>query len=150
MDEETLALFDVDKNHLVEEFTVHPKRYGTCAHRLAEARKDVGEADAALAVVKAELTLRFRKDPERYGFPKATDSVVDAYVISHSRFRTAQAAVLAAKHKMNLLQAAVNTLEQRKACIEALLKLLLGEFWAMPKLPNEIKANLSRERRTRV
>jgi len=44
--------------------------------------------------------------------------------------------VIQARHKADVLQGMISTLEQRKKAMESLLSLLMGEFFSVPKLPS--------------
>lgn len=145
--DDTLSLFDIDRENLIAEFSQHTRMYGEYALKLADARKHLEERKAKYEIVQAELSLAVRKNPEEFGLEKTTEAMVQAAVVVHETSKIAHTKVINAKHQMDVLQATVTTLDQRKSCIEALLKLLLGEFYSMPKIPNETKAELSKRSR---
>ena len=146
--------FAVDKNRLDEEWVRHIPLYHSHADQLADAREALERAKAAEEVsdddrkyIAAQLDLAVRKDPMAYGLEcadgkKPTEGAIGNAVTVSKRYRKAQQAcydardvVIKAKHKTDLLESAVKTLDHRKKAIEDLVTLRLKDYFSEPRLP---------------
>lgn len=130
------SYFDIDRMDLVSELDGQTRLYGEHAMRLADAKKAHAEAEAERKVTWAEVAMRVRTDPGAFGLKdKPSNDAVEEAAQLQDEYRQAVKAEIRAKHKVDVLQAAVSTIEHRKRVMEMQLELLVREFWAMPKMP---------------
>lgn len=129
--------FEIDKNHLPEEWCNHPKHYYRRATKLADAREAWERAKAERDVIAADVEKSVRLTPSEFGIEKVTEAAVNAAVTLDKRHRDANHRVIQAKHAVDMAQAAVDTLDHRKHALENMVKLLLAEFFSVPKEPPE-------------
>lgn len=129
--------FDVDRNRLDEEWATFPKTYYEYAEKLADARAAHERAKTEEEIVEAELDRRIRMMPEKYGLEKVTEPAVEKTIILQTRFQDARRARIDAKHKLDVIQAAVDTLDAKKYGLQDLTKLQLNAYYAnaQPKDP---------------
>lgn len=126
--------FNLDPHRLDEEWVEQPRHYHRHAEQLAQAEKDFEYDKTQLKLTEAEVELAVRKRPEKYGLAeKTTEAVIKAAVATHSRVRLAHQAVLESGHRVDLLKAAVRTLEHRKAALENLVQLHLAGYYSAPR-----------------
>ena len=126
-------IFEPDKNRLDEELVKQPRLYHQYADQLADARRDHEMAESEMKVVEAEVSLLVRRRPDRFGIEKVTEDAVKKTVLLDKRVRQAEKEVILAKHKVDLLSAAVTALDHRKRVLEKLVDLRLADYYAEPR-----------------
>ena len=129
----TGPIFDVDKNRLDDEWIDQPRRYFNWAVQLEDARDSLEEAKAEFDVVKSEVDLAIRTNPDDYDLPKVTDKSVAAALITQPEYKEAQQAVFDAKYRVGVIQAAVTALDHRKRALEKLVDLHGQKYFASPR-----------------
>jgi len=134
----------IDKFALDEEWLNQPPFFHEYAEQLANAKRETEEAKNELELTKAELDLSIRKNPDAYDIPKITEKVVENVVIVQREVQEAQQKVIQAKHKEDLLGAAVRTLEQRKTALENEVKLALADYYSTPQADLEAMSHMER------
>ncbi len=140
-------IFDIDKNRLDEEWINQPKRFFRWAIDLEGARDVLEDAKAEFDVVKSEIDLAIRSDPEDYEeLPKeaveknkVTEKMVAAVVPMQKEYKEAQQVMFEAKYRVGILQAAVTTLEHRKRALEKLVDLYGQQYFAKPRASENSK-----------
>jgi len=125
--------FEIDPNHLDKEWTLHPIVYHDMALKLADARKAYERASAEEDVIEAEVSLAIRRDPNKYDLPKATEDTVKQAVKLDQKYQRARMKAIGAKHDLDVLQAAVTTLEHKKYALQDLVKLRLADYFSEPR-----------------
>lgn len=142
------SLIEPDKDLLDEEWVRQPKLYHTYAVKLANAKMNVEEAkadydlaEAELKRVAGEVSLKIRKEPNKYGIEKITEDAVNSRVINSNAYKEARSDVDAAaavildyKHKVDIIAAAVRAIEHRKESLENLVKLVLADYYSTPRI----------------
>lgn len=114
---------DIDKNRLDEECEAQPGLVYTWGCKLADAKKELAEAQADLEVTKAEVAADVAANPAKYGLTKTTVDAVAAAVTSSKDVKAAQGTVIDARHLVDVTQAAVNALDHKKRMLENLVDL---------------------------
>ena len=109
-------------------------RYGV---ELADAQKEHNEAKAYLDLVKAEVQLDIRKRPEVYGLAKVTEETVKATVIVDPTSRQALQQMYEAKHRVDILDAAVPGIAHRKKAMAKEVDLFFADYFSRPKATGE-------------
>lgn len=127
--------FELDPNRLDEEWCNQPRLYHAYATKLAHARKTHEEAKASRDIVSAEIEMDVRKNPEKYGLAKITEESVKKAVTLSSRYALANQEVIETRHDMDVVQAAVDTLDHRKKALENLVQLWSQNYFSEPKKP---------------
>jgi hypothetical protein len=133
--EEVESVIEIDMGRLDEEWVRQPALFLKYAAQLADARQEHAEAKADIDVVRADVSKVIRGDPDRYGVTKVTEASIDAAVTTHKQVEDAVAKAGKAKHRMDLLQAAVDALEHRKKALENLVFLHGQEYFSEPRTP---------------
>lgn len=129
----------IDEHNLDREWVDQSPKYFKWAARSAEARLRFDDAKAELEVVKAELGLKIRKQPERYGLDKITEVVVAAAVLMRGECADAVEKLHQARYDHGIAEAAVKALDQRCTALEKLVKLRLADYFSEPRAPEGAK-----------
>lgn len=155
------SLIEVDKNRLDEELVNQPRRYYHFAKRMADAKeqweyaradKDILEDE--LKEVDAQLSLAIRKDPPSFGLEKVTEDAIKHTVLTHRKHAVAQVKVyekqkeiIKLRHLVDILEAAVKALDNRKMTLESLTYLQNANYYATPRLPPADKERVQKMER---
>jgi hypothetical protein len=129
-------ILKIDANRLDKEWIAQPQFYFQYASKLADAKQKVEEAKAELDLVRAEAERKIRRKPEKYcPGEKVTEGGVKCALENREEVKQAQQQVLTAKHRVDILQAAVSALDHRKTALENLVRLTLSNYMASPRAP---------------
>ncbi len=161
---ETSELLDIDRNVLDKEWLDQPKhmwRYGTMladAWNVLRTAKTNAEVQwAELKRLAAKIDLDIRKNPANYKIDKITETVVanavlvdPKYTRKQERCFEADREVNQAYHDVDILKAAVEALQDKKASMENNVRLYGMQFWSEPKATGDNKSMVDdmRMRRT--
>jgi len=126
---------EIDRNRLDDEWVDQPKLYKNAAENTANARLEYNRAKAELEIAKAEIDREVRKNPERFGLSKVTETTVASAVSLHPRCKEAMDALITMKHELDVAEALVSALDHRKKALEDLVKLFLADYFAKPRAP---------------
>ncbi len=127
------SISDIDEFALDKEWSRQTRIYMTYALQLAEAKKELLDAKAALDLIKAELDLRIRECPENYGLKKVTEPAIENAIILRKDYKLALKAMHHAKHKVDTFQAVVDGMEHRKKALENLVVLEGRNYFSAPQ-----------------
>ncbi len=130
---------EIDPLRLDEEWLNQPAQRQIWGEQLADAQFEQDQAKSMLEVVRAETDRDVRDNPEDYGVTKVTETSVANAVIVHPSVRQATKKLNEARHKVNVLQAAVDGLEHRKRALTVLVELQGQDYFATPKMPAGVK-----------
>lgn len=98
----------------------------------AAAKRDLEEAKSQLEATRAMIAKEVRADPEKFDLERATvDATKDAVQLDE-RYQAAEAKVREAKYKVDMLAAALNTLEHKKAALQNLVTLHGRDYFSEP------------------
>lgn len=139
MKDQSDGFLQIDEFNLDQEWINQPRLYYKWAAKSADARQRSDEAKAELEVVKAELSLAIRSNPEKYGFAKVTEVVVAAAVLQQEECENALQNFHNARHDYDIAQVAVSALDQRCKALEKLVTLKMADYFSEPKAPREAK-----------
>lgn len=137
--EKDFDYFEIDPDQLREEWLLQVKVFRKHALELAGKRADYERAKARLAVVEAELDYEIRLEPEKFKVGHITEPVVKRTIILQPAHKKAVEDCIKAKHEMDISQADVDTLEQKKRALENAVRLHLSVFWSDPQVGPEAK-----------
>jgi len=111
----------------------------------AAMRKELDEAEEELGLLRAQIDMKIRKDPESFGIVKITETAVSNMILVQDDYQDALSNVNKARYEKTISDGAVKAFEQRKSMLEALIKLHGQSYFAGPEIPR----NLSNEREER-
>ena len=147
--ERVVSDFEINEYALDKEWLKQPPTVERYAREEAEAKLRYTESKNRLEVVKAEVALSVRQDPQAYGFDKATDKLVEALVSADERCKRAQQELAEAKHEADILQGGCNALEHKKKALENLVTLHISGYYSNPKSPKQSEeSDIARRRRS--
>jgi hypothetical protein len=116
-------VFGIDKFNLDKEWISQPKLVFNFAQQLAQAKRELEERKAQYDVIKADVEMNIRKDPEKYGLAKVTESAISSTVCMQDEYKQANQAIIKAKYDVDICQGAMNAMEHKKAGLQDLVKL---------------------------
>lgn len=97
--------------------------------------------------VKAELDAEIRDDPESFDLEKVTETSIQSAIIRSDKYQEAlkqyhqaKKDLNAAQNEVNQLFSCVNTMDQRKAALEGLARLLNQSYFSAPAEPKDLSA----------
>ena len=132
------SFLTIDENRLDEEWLGQPKLYFEWAKKAADARRDFDDAKNGLEVVKSEVSLEVRSDPEKFGVgTKLTEKIVDAVIMDDVRVAAAMQKVNDARHVFEIMAGAVSALDNRKTALVKLVDLRLSDYFSEPRASKE-------------
>lgn len=153
------SFLDIDLNELEVEWRNQPRLFHDYATAKSDAEKEVSETKAEwdvttaeakeeLDLVTAELDASIREKPSDYGLEKLTEPLIKATVLRQEEYQAAQkkltevkykaaVALAEARHKADILEAAVKALDQRKIALGKEVDLWLGGYFSTPRASTE-------------
>ena len=146
---DNFELLDIDPNNLDKEWLNQPRFFFRYASELADARRDHESAKAELKVVAAQKSNRFRKKAAIKG-EKTTESQISSLVQSNSDYVLAEQQMIAARHRMDVLDAAVTALEHRKHALENMVRLHGQSYFATPRSSSDNKDVVENSRKKNI
>ena len=105
---------------------------------LAQSEKDQDESKERLDLVKATLDNLIRKNPEKYGLDKITETVVQNTILMQDDYKEAMAEYLQAKYDAKVILGAVRAADHRKSALEMEVKLFSSQYFAGPSIPRDL------------
>lgn len=141
----------IDKDSLDEEWLMQSilnHKYGLF---LAEAKQKWNRAKEKTKTIKSELILEANKGGKDLIGTSATVASVDAWVRTQPEYKDAKEDEIECEFKVNILESAVFSFQQRKAALENEVQLWRGSYYGEPKdktMDDEIDNNKrSRQRK---
>src|SRR6056297_521106 len=136
MDDILKELVKIDIHRLDVEATIQPELFIKYSSELSEAKKLMDLAKFNLELVEAETASYVRDNPEEFGLEKITDKIVSTQVLLSEECKEAKQKLINRKNEVDVLQAAVNALEQKKRMIEQAITLFGQQYFSIPKTRN--------------
>lgn len=141
------AILGIDKNLLDDEWIAQPKMCLVWSLQLENAEDDFEAAKTNFEVVKAEVELEIRNNPERCDeLPegaveknKVTEKMVASAMIRQTKYAEAQQEWIQAKYRVGVLRAAVKSIDHRKKALEKLVDLHGQQYFASPRASDRSK-----------
>jgi hypothetical protein len=130
----------IDKYSLDLEFEKHPMLYHEFAMDLILAEEERDTAKDKLELIRSQLDLAIRSDPKLFLIDKLTEGAINSTINQNKKFQESQATYNKAVNSVRVLKVAVESLNQKKAALENLVRLYLGEYYSK-EAPREIKEN---------
>lgn len=132
----------IDEMALDVEWLRQPELMAKYARLAAEARRAYDLEKERRDVVRAQVRARLLSNPEAYGLSKTTEAAVEAAIVLDPEYQAASRAVIEAKYSVDMMAAAVQAMEGRKAALENLVRLYAASYFAGPSVPRDLSAAL--------
>lgn len=130
------SILAIDMTLLDKEWVNQPRLFFRYAKELADARQKLEESNANVKLVIAEADKKVRlsvADREK----KPPEAAIAQQISRRKEVKAAEQEALTAKHRVDVLYAAVNALEHRKAALENLVKLHGQNYFSAPKAASD-------------
>jgi hypothetical protein len=131
-----------DPNRLDDCWLNQPKLRLAYGFERADARKELSQSRAELEVEEAELEMAIRTKPDRFGLEKVTEATIKACVVNQESYQAAKSKVIEAQHEVDMLDAALDAIDDRRHALQDLVKLWLTDYYGQPKAPDEARERL--------
>ena len=128
----------IDETALDIEWLEQPRLFMQYARHSAEASRDLDKAKENLDIVKAEIDLKIRSNPEKYGLEKVTETAIQNTILTNKQYQETNQAMLDARYEAEMAKGAVRAMEQRKDALENLVRLHGQQYFAGPKVPRDL------------
>lgn len=135
----------IDETALDLEWLQQPLLMLDYTEAAASARREVDRTKEKLSVLRAELGKKVRKHPEHYDIAKITVDAVEAAIITTEEYSELANDMIDAQYEYQMLQGAVQAVEQRKQALENMTKLLGLQYFASPKAPRDLPYEVEQE-----
>jgi len=141
----------IDPNALDVEWLQQPSLYHKYSKMTASARMLMEQADQKQDLVKAEVDLLIRSNPQKYTGEdkKPTEAQISALVLTNQQFKEAQEAYNEARHNFNVCLGALTAIDHKKSALENLVKLNGQSYFASPSVPRDIGKEWEESQRTK-
>ena len=130
----------IDETALDVEWLDQPSLMMKYSRHAAEMRKRVDLAKEKLEYVKAKIDKDIRTNPDKFGIDKVTEGAIFSAIQSTETFKEASTKVIETKFELDIAQAAVIAISQRKDALENLVRLYGQQYFAGPKIPRDINS----------
>ena len=127
--------FTVDEHRLTEEWVEHPTRVFHYAQLTANAQMKLDKARRHDEVLRANLSLAVRRNPEQFGLQKTTEGMIEAVIESNDEVQESATTIISLKNELDLAKAAVSALESKKKALECIVQLHATSYFATPRSP---------------
>jgi len=128
----------IRQDELEMEWLDQPSLMFKYAKNAAEMRRLLDLSKEKLDLAKAEIDKEIRTNPEKFGIEKITETVVANSMLATLKYKKANEEFLNAKYEVDVAQAAVVAMSQRKDALENLVRLHGQQYFAGPKVPHDI------------
>lgn len=145
---EALTAVQIDENKLDQECVRLPGDYLKAATHSADCKAAVDEAKNTLKVAEADMAKDIRERPGQYGLEKVTEAAVKELTIGSKPYQAAAKALRDAEYEAELAQALVWAFQHKKNMVEKLIDLHGMGYFAAPKVSENGKRAVERQRET--
>lgn len=136
----------IDKDDLMRELLEQPTLTQDWADSLAVAKGEMDRLEGVLELVKAEVLIEAKNDPESFGLPdKPSVDLIKAAVPRSNRYQKAQQEYNEARVEVGRLGAMVSAIDAKKKSLQLIVSLVLSGLYADVKIPKGQRESLSRE-----
>lgn len=140
----------IDPNELDLAAATQAETFFYWAEQLVKARRAMDRAKLTVDFVENDLALQIRTNPEEFSITKVTEGAIGATVKTHAKYRDAVQVLSDRKSQVQMLEAAVNAMEQRKRMIEILVTLHGQQYFAGPSVPRDLVSAWNEDQETRA
>lgn len=130
----TASMFKIDQTQLDKEWNEHSERAFAAGEAASEARLRYNELKAEYEVTKADIEIRIRNNPEKYGIKKLSEAMVKAQVIIHPRTQKMLRRVNKARYRLDIFEVDVSACSDRKKALENEVQLWTLGYFSIPRV----------------
>lgn len=128
----------IDEQALDVEWLRQPTLMHTYSRYAAWCRTQVDEIKERLEARKAEIELDIRAHPESYGLTKITESAIQSAITLQPTYQEITEVYRNARYELEVANAAVRAIDQRKTALENLVRLLGASYFSAPAAPRNL------------
>ena len=139
----------IDCEALEIEWLEQPIKMMKYARHAAETSRELDRVKENLDIVKAELDLKIRSNPEKYKLDKITEAAIQNTILLDPFYQKANKASLDARYESEMVKGALRAFDQRKDALENLVRLHGQQYFAGPKVPHDL-TQLAQERQKKI
>lgn len=125
-------LVSIDAGSLDKEWQDAPSRYMEVVEAQTDAQSMVDSLKDKLEVTEAVLANDIRKNPDKYGLVKLTDTMTKDLVASDPSLIEIRTQLLAAKKQASLLSGLATAMEHRRKALGYLVELFIRNYQSSP------------------
>ena len=129
---------NIDSSQLDIEWLEQPRLTMMYARHQAGIQRDEETAKEKLEFVSAELDKKIRKNPEKFGIEKITESVIRNTILLSHEYEQANTEYIDVRFENNVAKGAVRAMDTKKVSLENLVKLNGQQYFAGPRSPRDI------------
>lgn len=125
----------IDPDRLMEECFDQSRRHRDCGRKLADAELAVNRSEARHELIEADLTVKIRLSPDRYGLPsKPSMDLVAAAVKCQNKYQDALDETYVLMHERDFIKAELFALVGRKGMLEKACEMQMREMGSEPRI----------------
>jgi len=128
----------IDDSALDIEWLEQPRLMMKYIRYASQTSRDLDKAKENLDIVKAEMDLKIRSNPEKYGLEKITEAAIQNTILTSKQYQEVNQTMLDARYEAEMAKGAVRAMEQRKDALENLVRLHGQQYFAGPKVPRDL------------
>jgi hypothetical protein len=128
----------IDEDALDVELLGQADKMVKYSRMLAEAQRDRDLSKESLDLIKAEIDLDIRDNPEKYKLTKITVDAVHSCILMEEEYQDAQKEVNRCTFEANVLVGVIKAIDHRKSALEHLVKLYGQNYFAGPSIPHNL------------
>jgi len=134
IDESSLDVECLHQASLMMKYTKHK----------AEAERNRDKAKDYLSLIKSELDLKIRSNPENFKLEKVTEASITAAILQQETYKEANEDYLNKSFDFNVSAGVVQSMDQRKRMLELLVQLHGQNYFAGPNIPRDLSYEANR------
>jgi len=120
----------IDVDQLEVELLSLPELYAKYALKTADAKVRADKLKSKLDLKYAELYTLIKTSPQSYGLDKVTENAVTTTIQQQPDYQKIMAEYLQVKEDLETYRVALSSIEQKKAAVENLIKLVSIEYFS--------------------
>ncbi len=134
----------IDREDLDSEWLSQPQLYFRYAKKVIEAEDELSKVKEKLDICTAELDAKIR-ERAKLNDEKITEKLIENKIIKDEDHSMALKEFNRSKSDLNLLQAGLKAIEQRKSALENLVKLYCAGYFSSPREPKDSKESIKEQ-----
>ena len=140
----------INKHELDDEWERQPELFMEWGEKMATAQAEVDNLSSRLDLVKAQLEIEIRQNPEAYGLEKTTEKVIAAALVQQPDYRACEKRLNEARKELHYAKAAVTGLEHRKRALTMLVELFVRDYYSDSHKPRIQERAMQEDKRRDV
>lgn len=128
----------IDEANLDLEWLEQPTLMVKYIRHAAQCDLERDQTKEALDLLKAELDLAIRSDPEKYGLTKVTEGAIASTILMDKEYKKLNAEFQEISFESKVANNAIRAVDQRKSALENLVRLHGQQYFAGPSIPKQL------------